>query len=143
MPRNIELLTKIRDLIVAKPKKLEMGNWGEIKRKKLDLKEGDEARISCGTTHCIAGWAAQLSGDKFIVSIDNLDEDEDGNATFYPDRVATATGQELSVHDRARDLLGLTGEEAEYLFLSVGNRGAVRALDGLIDGRKIYDIYTS
>lgn len=47
---NVELLKKIKRRIVREPSKFRMDEW------------------SCGTAHCIAGWACHLSGFKMISS---------------------------------------------------------------------------
>ncbi|MFE0101205.1 hypothetical protein [Streptomyces sp. NPDC059009] len=48
MARNTELLVKIRDMIREHPEQHDQDHWAK--------------RTSCGTTYCIAGWAAVLTG---------------------------------------------------------------------------------
>lgn len=91
---NTKLLRKIAKVIQEKPREFGMKYWH--KRRGLyatgfldSLPEGKE--IACGTTHCIAGWAQLLSPSA--------------------DRSAW-------VRDDAQRLLGLTGDQAERLFLA-------------------------
>lgn len=78
----------------------------------------------CGTAHCAAGWALALEGTPLI------DTSRIGLA------IGTATGKigknglpvyhwestnEDEIQDRARKILGLTEEQANYLFVSLSN----------------------
>lgn len=86
---NVALLKKIKARILAKPNAFRMDRW------------------SCGTAHCIAGWACVLNGVK--------------PTKLYvgaADRSVTPDG--TYVETRAADLLGLEsadlGGNAERLF---------------------------
>lgn len=85
---NIELLRKIKAEIVAEPDAFRMDVW------------------TCGTAHCIAGWAIQLSGLMF----DPVIEEE---------RPADTVGGR-SAMDVAAELLHISDDEAMALFLVSG-----------------------
>jgi hypothetical protein len=64
---NVKLLRKIAKTIVENPRQFSIVNWhkarGESPRAILcDLPQGKQ--VSCGTTHCIAGWAQVLAPDR-------------------------------------------------------------------------------
>jgi len=57
---NVELLLKVKQHILAEPRRLDMGEW---------LLQGEPGEILCGSTFpecgtigCISGWAEILSG---------------------------------------------------------------------------------
>lgn len=139
--RNIELLTKIRDLIAAEPKKLDMYSWSKFLPEQVgNLGYDSKVKLDCGTTQCIAGWAVQMSGWKFLVFGDEVDYDDDDNEVYFADTCVAKNGRTALVEDKARDLLGLTNEESTYLFTRVGNNDAVNALDLFIDGAPLREI---
>lgn len=128
--RNIELLTEIRDLIKKKPKLLNMSHWSDIPLETVVFKDGKEiAKVSCGTTQCIAGWAVQLKGYKFLVGRDDLDYDD-----HYKPTTCTKNGRAVDIQRKAAELLGLTPEESYFLFLDVDNDEAVKVLGWFIKG---------
>ena len=55
MPLNIEMLQRIKKLILEEPRRLEMDSWGYIVPKEQAVL--DEKLPPCGTVGCIAGWA--------------------------------------------------------------------------------------
>jgi hypothetical protein len=56
-------LDKVREIILAEPDRLEMNHWHET-----DDWEGRTCveELSCGTTHCLAGWLQVCSTDEKI-----------------------------------------------------------------------------
>ena len=93
---NIRLLRRIAKVIQEKPREFDMGYWHIDTT--IDWFQGEhdalcglpkDKRISCTTTHCIAGWAQVLSPKRNC----RLPADSD-----------------------AQRLLGLTNEEADRLF---------------------------
>ncbi len=138
--RNIELLTKIRDLIASEPDKLNMNSWSAIDRNLLGEFDYDEgtAKIDCGTTQCIAGWAVQMSGWKFLVrGYDVLASDEDDEAVVHASWCVARNGRTAMVDEKAREFLGITPEEGFFLFLDVENDRAIEALDMFIAGEPL------
>lgn len=130
--RNVQLLTQVRDLIKTEPEKLDMASWGLVKEIE-GLEHGDTVKVDCGTTACIAGWAVQLAGDKFLVRGFNTSA---GGGYFVSDSVAK-NGRVCNIEDRAQKLLGLTEDEANELFINTPNGDAVDVLDQLIAGEDI------
>ena len=87
---NIEMAVKVRDFL-ADPKNAKTFNM-----------EGFATETKCGTKFCIAGHTVLVSGGSYV-GCDLVDWfDADGN--------------EISVQDHARDLLGLTQYQASLLF---------------------------
>lgn len=133
--RNIELLTKIRDLVKLAPQKLDMDYWSAIPFDVVELDDGSQARVSCGTTQCIAGWAVQLQGYQFLVGPGNSDD-----GVYYPESCLAEDGRVVDIFDAARQLLGLTECEADLLFINVENSEAIDALNLFIAGKSLDEI---
>jgi hypothetical protein len=89
---NVELLQQVKQAILAEPDKFRMDRW------------------SCGTAHCIAGWACLLR-DIPIVEGDFTTETVSGE---YPGLVASK-------------LLDLRGRAADKLFYTFGWPSRFRA----------------
>lgn len=86
--RNQELFNKIADQIEAHPESHDQLDWGN----------------SCGTEHCIAGWAAHLSGWRPTVGRDFVGWDH------------VTKGQDSGyIWEVASDLLGV-GDRERLLF---------------------------
>lgn len=130
--RNVELLTKVRDLIKTEPAKLDMGLWGTMPTDVIKFKNGF-AKVSCGTTACIAGWAVQLSGDQLLVREEDLCTGWETDETIDVEHCVARNGRSFLIDDRAQKLLGLTADEAEALFMCTDSQ-AVEYLDLLISG---------
>lgn len=104
---NLELLKKVRQQIEDHPELHSQFSYG--------------VRTPCGTTHCIAGWALSLSGV-------DLKWTEEGYLDWVErDGVSTHPGEV------ARELLGLTREEGDTLFLALDSEFALRNLDDAIE----------
>lgn len=87
------------------------------------LKRGE---WTCGTTGCVAGWAAILTAPKGSV-IDPV-SDRIINLTILGDRGTFAD-------DLGREALGLNGDEADYLFDGCRSKDEVlTVLDAIADG---------
>lgn len=104
---NVDLMLAVREQITSHPETHDQDSWG---------RRGPE----CGTTHCIAGWAAVLSGR-------SLEWNEGGYAN---------TTEGVDVGRAAEVLLGLNGNEAWALFHSLDNSDALAKLDELIEKGK-------
>jgi hypothetical protein len=124
---NIELLTQVRDLIKAQPEKLDMSTWATVNSDSVDLGNGTTAKVSCGTTACIAGWAVQLAGHKLLVNLDSRPYD----GSFLINQSVAKNGRAVDIEESARKLLGLTEKEVGVLFY------APELLDRLIAGEDI------
>ncbi|MFF9310126.1 hypothetical protein ACF1BS_04360 [Streptomyces sp. NPDC014748] len=95
----------ILDAIERHPDALDMGNWAHIPAG--DLKPDDE--IQCGTTMCIAGWAAHLTGYTLHCYGDNdVEAVKDGVA--YP--VEEAATQALGLTLDANGMFWLHAQDA-------------------------------
>lgn len=135
--RNVQLLTKVRDLIKTEPAKLDMGLWGTTPTDVIKFKNGF-AKVSCGTTACIAGWAVQLSGDKLLVREEDLCTGWETDETTEVEYCIAGNGRSFLIDDRAQKLLGLTSDETDVLFMCT-DRQAVEYLGVLISGGDILE----
>lgn len=134
--RNIERLTQIRDLIIAEPAKLEMNSWSTVNANDLTFNDDGYAKVSCGTTQCIAGWAVVLHGYVMLYGIDQ--QDADGG--YFAVNCQARNGRVMDIEWKATEILGLTEDEANFLFLDVENSTAVNALNLFIAGKSLQDI---
>lgn len=93
---NIDLLTRVRDHILERPRRFTMGHWIQRKTEHTRRYVGDDGRLErfapCGTAACIAGWACVLEND--------------ADTRFH----------NLSSSKRGRELLGLNAGQATELF---------------------------
>lgn len=106
---NIERLTAVRDYMLAHPEETDMQNWVS----------------ACGTQACVAGRAALMfAEDEGIEMISGL---HDGMAVKPRHLLWETAGQQI---------LGLTDDEATYLFYSY-NDTVVESLDYLIEGKTV------
>lgn len=143
MKRNIELLTQVRDLIKAEPAKLDMGLWGTVSADLVTFDNGSKAKVSCGTTACVAGWTVQLAGDKLLVEQDQYDNaypklgtDDEYEKVFTVSHSVAKNGRVVDIEERATKLLGLTPEEGGILFFE-DTELVVERLGELIAGKDI------
>lgn len=78
-------------------------------------------RTECGTTYCFAGHVAVRAGARAVWD----------TAIAFPalaDMVVTEHGRELGIDEVAADILGLTNDQAEYLFSGVNTLADIRSL---------------
>jgi hypothetical protein len=77
----------------------------------------DQATYRCGSSMCFAGWAAELDGCVWATSgLEYSDDNEFVKARESDPESETFANGTIHVHDRAQAALGLTGDQAEYLF---------------------------
>lgn len=116
MTYNVELFRRINEVISAHPKEHDQTAW-------------EMCSFECGTVRCVAGWAIFLkTGANLYVRPTLVD---DGETTLSPQvhELAGELGVLPSVPAVARELLGLTRDEAASLFYSAEDEEA-RALVG-------------
>lgn len=97
-----------------------------------------EPRITCGTAMCFAGHATNMVGDRFLITLLPEAREKIGNVApggdrkfskiyealnsdtdvevYITDMVVTRNGRRKSIEERARELLGLSWEDAGILF---------------------------
>lgn len=97
--KNIGLMKRVLDQIETHPETHDQSRWVN----------------TCRTMACVAGWASILSGDEIIPNY------VDGDYRVWVDR------RFVEISDRARQLLGLSEDEATDLFFS-SEEDAVRLL---------------
>lgn len=112
--KNVDLMLRVREQITTHPETHNQNQWAR--------------RGSCGTTHCIGGWAVAFSrsSDMEWYSLGDLNSDLEA--------CITVAGQYIP--DAARDALGLTEKEAERLFYDCSNTEALQILDEYIEQGK-------
>lgn len=112
---NLPLLRKVLDHIDAHPEEWDQWQFARV--------------VSCGTAFCVAGHAAVMSGAEPVFS-----PGSDRTCTFR-----TAEGWTVDVESYARDLLGLTPDEASVvdggLFDTANDRADVQRIAEAIAAR--------
>jgi hypothetical protein len=91
MTLNMELLTKVRDFIVAEPERFDINFWFDTASGDHDIPRDAErfVRGDCGTTACIAGAAMVIAGRSSEMTFDNTPQCAadvlglDAHALFY------------------------------------------------------------
>ena len=113
--RNLELLEQVRDKVLFEPKNHRQDYWMTYSS---NVFLADNSEVSCPTTGCVAGWACQMSNDIGIVSNDEVVNhlSNDQQIVYSIFTVITPEGEVVEIEERAKDLLGLSWEEAEMLF---------------------------
>lgn len=107
---NIELLQRVKQHILAEPRRLNMGTWVSTVGKTVPAFAGvygrDEADLPpCGTVACVAGWAVLLS--RFNGKPEEYAAFMRERNTLFPDGLTSSIGQEE---------LGLSPSQMETLF---------------------------
>lgn len=124
------LLRQVMVIITNNPDVWEQGRWVSIDLKTIGPRPvGPVVPGSCGTTACVAGWAAHLAGWEYIPYQDHFrltcaclecedlaDTGVHSSGDPYPAFVARKNGEYRSVGCAAQRELGLTYNEAEDLF---------------------------
>lgn len=136
---NVPLLEQVRKIIEDESRH-KQSIWASVKRSILHtIKErytpsgggGTLIPVSCGTSACVAGWAAQAAGAKMLVNPEELSYDKDGFAES--NFVLTMDGRMEDIGEYAAELLGLTNKERYYLFAADWtNEQVLENLDALI-----------
>lgn len=111
--RNKELFQAIADQIRKDPHSYDQADWG-----------CESKATPCGTAHCIAGWAAQLSDGQFLRSEHNgkpiyglvIPHQKDFGKHPSLRAMRSRLSKTVSVSNYARVVLGLTDEDADKLF---------------------------
>lgn len=105
-----ETAAAILACIEAEPHRHDQAHWKAAIR--------DDHGNVCGTTMCVAGWAAHLHGWEFGPG----------------DMGGTRLGVIRSIASIGRDALGLCPAAADRLFHDATNDGAIRVLHDIADG---------
>lgn len=106
--RNTLLFKQIIDVIQTWPERWDQSNfartWDDdlnpipLEDCVINFEWDGQAEVTCGTTQCVAGWAVAISDkEKFVKNVNN-----------------DTTG--LNWTEDGRDALGITGDEADWLF---------------------------
>lgn len=130
---QIELATRVYNHIVNNPKSHKQDSWAsEV--------------VGCGTTGCVAGWTLMLS-DLYEPIIDHsqtyTDEDEDGEKITYfsvDGFIHTQTQEvyeEWKTEPLARELLGLSEDDAYRIFSCEDKEVALEAIRLVSEGKEI------
>jgi len=69
-PEEVARLDAVREIVLAKPKRLDMTSWHSSN---WTPEHTPEEEHSCGSAHCIAGWLQALSPDNEIRAMEPYD----------------------------------------------------------------------
>jgi hypothetical protein len=107
---NMPLLDAVIDRIEAEPERWDQGSWG-------DIRETAEEAEACGTTNCFAGHAVIIAGVMKMQVFKDVWRYDDEEHTSMEIRWLNEAGEEDDeVADKAREVLGLTRDEADSIF---------------------------
>ena len=115
-PSGLDLMRKVLDQVESHPELHYQNSWAV-----------QFENSSCGTACCLAGWAAVLhygSKPNDVFEWEEVTEErtdkEDRFASYHPNyrftHIASFIANGHHVQDVARDLLGISNNEAEYVF---------------------------
>jgi hypothetical protein len=117
---NVDLMLAVREQITSHPETHDQTMWGR--------------KTECGTTYCIAGWAAVLSGAEPLWDID-IDDTEEAATALHAGRGDKP--YQRSIRTIAEEALGISYQEAGRLFPGALSRAeALANLDELIEKGK-------
>jgi hypothetical protein len=129
---NVPLMRKILEQIEADPSLLIMDNWATDLSITSDATQYVKALLTnrglvntCGTTRCIAGWAAEFTGWTPQFTSSGIAED------------AEKDGQFGHIEDIAQRELGLTDFQAASLFYLNDDLDRIRATMEQIAGERL------
>jgi hypothetical protein len=138
---NTDLLRDVRDHIATEPEHFDMDSYFHDD---MNLAEGQSAPLpaACGTTACIAGWAATLCGRY-----------EARGTAFGNWGIAPVGGDSTTFFLAGAESLGITNKQAERLFYrdqwpehyremefeETQAKAAVSLLDDILDGLTVWD----
>lgn len=148
---NVPLAEEVLRSITAQPEEHDQASWFEVtdfdnlpgEARVVYENEDDREEIktvnvrgmlegSCGSTACVAGWAALLSGWE-VNTVRSLT----GNGEFVDTSAVSPDGEEVSGVDfelQGREALELSEQDARFLFFDTDDTTAIIALYGLIKG---------
>ena len=107
---NKKLLRKVLRYIKTHPKEWDQDIWGEKK--------------PCGTAFCFAGHALAMAGAKLRWSKPDEDGWQELDAVRFPHRA-----YETNISRAAQRVLGLTGDQAGYLF---GGSNTLKEIESIV-----------
>jgi len=118
---NVDLMLAVRDQVTMHPETHDQFMWAR--------------KTECGTTYCIAGWAAVLSGQQLLW--ERADKGAYEEAFWIQATPSAEPAARRFISGFARDALGLTPYEAAKLFASdLSEDEALAVLDALIEKGK-------
>lgn len=107
MAVNVELLTKVMEHIEGNPEEHDQSQWAR--------------QTECGTKYCFAGHTVFMSGW-------TPEFDEDSTAAFC----VSGDNEQRCIESLAKELLGLSGYQAERLFFECEDLPSVRRYVGVL-----------
>lgn len=127
MERNLELLKATWNFIKNNPEKHQQSDF-------ID-------HTQCGTRMCFAGHAAVLSGAEFPKDDSSWFLTEDGKLTEKDDM---GIRKGIYIEEYARNILGMTYDESQFIFYYTSNNGFAGRIEHLIElweKGEIFDFY--
>lgn len=150
---NIPLAEEVLRSIIGHPEEHDQSTWFEVtdyeKLPKIDLsrdqtEDAAEESVtvtvqgmlegSCGSTACIAGWAALLSGWKVRTTKITWDDGSEDVESIAVSPEGTQQRGSVDFEDEGGELLGLDHDDAHFLFYNTAGEQAIVVLYGYIKG---------
>jgi hypothetical protein len=131
---NNELIDEVISAVLYNKAMHDQATWGSAHTPDKET-EPDFHNPDCGATACIAGWACILSGQQLKWTMPSWEEDDDGN--MFVSWCMELVGNEDDIQAKARELLGLSYNEANTIFLCMNEEKALDMLKAVQNGEKI------
>ncbi len=116
----------MRGLPSKRVRKIKSVRYGGMYGDTIDSElQGELRQVKCGTSYCVAGHVCADEGDAFLA----YDWEVDGDGRVHADLVVPRGSDEaMDVQSRARELLGITWQEAHELFAGYNTITDVRRI---------------
>lgn len=126
MEKNVALLRKTKEALLANPTKHRQSSWIDF-----DYEWSEEVPTSnmCHTTMCSAGHAAALAG----ADIPTLGEFWNSGWRLTEDGKLAGENEGLHVSEWAQQELGMNWREADYIFMCMVKDTLFQRIDQLIE----------
>ncbi len=133
--RRIANAKKIYEIVTTHPESFDMAFWCENADIDLDRLKPEDEVINCGTTMCIAGWAAHLAGYTLVDGYDAVRGNEETTISN------AAMGELYGTQEALDRLFGMTNEDAldALTAMSEGEECTWELLTA-IEGDRLYSI---
>lgn len=124
--------------LTNEPDRYHQQSWQTVARDLVNFGPGGRAEVSCQTTGCVAGTVSMMAGDRGVVHQDESPTRVHGVDVFSINQVIRPDGRIVDIRRRGQELLGLSDQDASWLFN--GDRKlpeVIFALTELAEGKEI------
>jgi hypothetical protein len=123
--------------LTNEPDRYHQQSWQTVARDLVNFGPSGRAEVSCQTTGCVAGTVSMMAGDRGVVHNESPMR-VNGIDVFSINQVIRPDGRVVDIRRRGQELLGLSDQDASWLFN--GDRKlpeVIFALTELAEGKEI------